>query len=145
VKTLILQFVFVYTPCMNLWFHSASLGLREWGYSLGLSVAIFLLVETGKGDQFGQVVRPVPVADFLVCPTDLHDSRPSAHPPRRTSWASGSSFGVVPAAPTTFAQELQRAHRVSGELDAPVFGELADCSFRRLKVVVRGDWNSELP
>jgi hypothetical protein len=81
VKTLILQFVFVYTPCMNLWFHSASLGLREWGYSLGLSVAIFLLVETGKGDQFGQVVRPVPVADFLVCPTDLHDSRPSAHPP----------------------------------------------------------------
>ena len=45
---LILQLVFVYTPFMNLWFRSAPLGLREWGYTLGLSVAIFLLVETGK-------------------------------------------------------------------------------------------------
>ena len=45
---LILQLVFVYTPFMNLWFHSAPIGLREWGYTLGLSAAIFLFVETGK-------------------------------------------------------------------------------------------------
>ncbi len=45
---LILQLVFVYAPFMNLWFHSAPLGLGEWGYTFGLSLAIFLLVEIGK-------------------------------------------------------------------------------------------------
>ena len=45
---LILQLVFVYTPFMNLWFRSAPIGLREWGYTLGLSTAIFLFVELGK-------------------------------------------------------------------------------------------------
>jgi magnesium-transporting ATPase (P-type) len=45
---LILQLVFVYTPFMNLWFDSAPIGLREWGYTLGLSAAIFLFVEIGK-------------------------------------------------------------------------------------------------
>jgi magnesium-transporting ATPase (P-type) len=45
---LTLQFVFVYTPFMNLWFHSAPIGLREWGYTISLSAAIFLFVETGK-------------------------------------------------------------------------------------------------
>jgi magnesium-transporting ATPase (P-type) len=45
---LILQLVFVYTPFMNFWFHSAPIGLREWGYTLGLSAAIFLFVEIGK-------------------------------------------------------------------------------------------------
>ncbi|MHA7221705.1 HAD-IC family P-type ATPase [Arthrobacter sp. RHLT1-20] len=45
---LALQLAFVYAPFMNLWFHSAPIGLREWSYTLGLSVAIFLLIETGK-------------------------------------------------------------------------------------------------
>ncbi|TQO20695.1 potassium/sodium efflux P-type ATPase [Rhodoglobus vestalii] len=45
---LLLQLLFVYTPIMNTWFHSTPIGLREWGIVLGLSAAIFLLVEVGK-------------------------------------------------------------------------------------------------
>ncbi|MBC7597057.1 MAG: HAD-IC family P-type ATPase [Kineosporiaceae bacterium] len=45
---LMLQLAFVYTPFMNLWFRSAPIGVREWGYTLGLSAAIFLFVEMGK-------------------------------------------------------------------------------------------------
>ena len=45
---LVLQLVFVYAPFMNVWFSSTAVGLREWGYTLGLSAVIFLLVEAQK-------------------------------------------------------------------------------------------------
>ncbi|WP_244256162.1 HAD-IC family P-type ATPase [Rathayibacter sp. VKM Ac-2760] len=45
---LLLQLVFVYAPFMHPWFHSAPLGFREWGYTTGIAVAVFLLTEGGK-------------------------------------------------------------------------------------------------
>ncbi|MBX0300573.1 HAD-IC family P-type ATPase [Cryobacterium sp. 1639] len=45
---LVLQLLFVYTPVMNLWFSSTPIGPREWAYTLGLALVIFLLVEVNK-------------------------------------------------------------------------------------------------
>lgn len=45
---LALQAVFVYAPFMHSWFGSAPIGLREWGVTLGLAIAVFLLVEAAK-------------------------------------------------------------------------------------------------
>ncbi|POH66876.1 carbonate dehydratase [Cryobacterium zongtaii] len=45
---LVLQLVFIYTPVMNVWFSSTPIGLREWVYTLGLALVIFLLVEVNK-------------------------------------------------------------------------------------------------
>jgi len=45
---LALQLVFVYAPVMNLWFSSTPVGVREWAYTAGLSLLIFLLVEAEK-------------------------------------------------------------------------------------------------
>ena len=45
---LALQLLFVYTPLMNLWFSSTAIGVREWAYTLGLALLIFLLVELNK-------------------------------------------------------------------------------------------------
>jgi hypothetical protein len=45
---LALQLEFVYAPFMNTWFHSAPISAQGWLIPLGLSVAIFLLVEAGK-------------------------------------------------------------------------------------------------
>ncbi len=45
---LLFQLVFVYAPFMHSWFGSAALPLMGWLLPLGLSVAIFLLVEAGK-------------------------------------------------------------------------------------------------
>ncbi|ANP74716.1 cation-translocating P-type ATPase [Cryobacterium arcticum] len=45
---LVLQLVFVYTPIMNVWFSSTPIGVREWAYTLGLALIIFLLVELNK-------------------------------------------------------------------------------------------------
>ena len=55
---LILQLAFVYAPFMNVWFRSAPIGLREWGYTLGLSAAIFLLIELGKAIERALARRP---------------------------------------------------------------------------------------
>lgn len=45
---LALQLVFIYTPFMNAWFHSAPITLLGWSVALGLSVVIFLIVEAAK-------------------------------------------------------------------------------------------------
>ncbi|AQA06153.1 carbonate dehydratase [Mycobacterium sp. MS1601] len=45
---ILLQALFIYTPFMNTWFHSAPLSLRGWGVTVGLAVAIFLAVEAAK-------------------------------------------------------------------------------------------------
>ncbi|MCQ4209674.1 cation-translocating P-type ATPase [Streptomyces longispororuber] len=42
------QIFFTYTPFMHDWFATASVGLREWGLTIGFAVVIFLLVEAGK-------------------------------------------------------------------------------------------------
>jgi hypothetical protein len=42
------QLLFVYAPFMNNWFGSEPLPLSGWLLPLGLSVAIFLIVEAGK-------------------------------------------------------------------------------------------------
>jgi magnesium-transporting ATPase (P-type) len=67
---LALQLVFVYTPVMNVWFRSTAVGLREWSYTAGLAVLIFLLVEVsksisrrparGRGSPTPTPVEPVP-------------------------------------------------------------------------------------
>jgi hypothetical protein len=33
---------------MHPWFHSAPIGLREWGYTIAIAGLIFLLTEAGK-------------------------------------------------------------------------------------------------
>ena len=45
---LVLQLIFVYTPVMNVWFSTTAIGVREWAYTLGLALVIFLLVEANK-------------------------------------------------------------------------------------------------
>ncbi|QZT63244.1 HAD-IC family P-type ATPase [Mycolicibacterium austroafricanum] len=45
---LVLQLVFIYTPFMNTWFHSAPITLLGWGVAIGFSVLIFLIVEAAK-------------------------------------------------------------------------------------------------
>ncbi|MDW5610542.1 HAD-IC family P-type ATPase [Mycolicibacterium sp. D5.8-2] len=45
---IVLQLVFIYTPFMNAWFHSAPITLLGWGIALGLSLVIFLIVEAAK-------------------------------------------------------------------------------------------------
>ncbi|HMR50230.1 MAG TPA: HAD-IC family P-type ATPase [Arachnia sp.] len=42
------QLVFVYAPFMHSWFHSAPIGLRDWGLTLGLAVVVFLVMEVFK-------------------------------------------------------------------------------------------------
>ncbi|BBX15457.1 carbonate dehydratase [Mycolicibacterium duvalii] len=45
---LALQLLFIYTPFMNTWFHSAPITLLGWSVALGFSVLIFLTVEAAK-------------------------------------------------------------------------------------------------
>lgn len=45
---LLLQLVFVYAPFMHPWFHSAPIGVREWGYTTAIAALIFLLTEASK-------------------------------------------------------------------------------------------------
>ncbi|MFB2580474.1 cation-translocating P-type ATPase [Herbiconiux sp. P15] len=45
---LVLQLVFVYAPFMHPWFHSAPLGVREWGYTVAIAALIFVLAEAAK-------------------------------------------------------------------------------------------------
>ncbi|ANI38246.1 cation-translocating P-type ATPase [Mycolicibacterium vaccae] len=45
---LVLQLLFIYTPLMNSWFHSAPIGWESWAVALGFSVLIFLIVEVAK-------------------------------------------------------------------------------------------------
>jgi magnesium-transporting ATPase (P-type) len=44
----VLQLAFVYTPFMQLWFGSASLGLRDWLIPLAIATGVFLLIEVEK-------------------------------------------------------------------------------------------------
>jgi len=44
----VLQLLFVYTPFMNLWFHSAPIAVRDWLLPIGIGFAIFLAVEAEK-------------------------------------------------------------------------------------------------
>ncbi|MGE2836278.1 cation-translocating P-type ATPase [Mycobacterium sp. SMC-4] len=50
-----LQLVFIYTPFMNAWFHSAPITLLGWAVALGFSLVIFLIVEAAKaiGQRMG--------------------------------------------------------------------------------------------
>ncbi len=43
-----LQLIFVYVPIMHIWFGSAPIGVREWGFAAGLAVVVFLIVEGAK-------------------------------------------------------------------------------------------------
>lgn len=45
---LVLQLVFTYAPFMHSWFHSAPIGPREWGLTLGFAILVFLLAEAMK-------------------------------------------------------------------------------------------------
>ncbi len=42
------QLLFVYTPFMNLWFHSAPIAVRDWLLPIGIGFVIFLAVEAEK-------------------------------------------------------------------------------------------------
>jgi magnesium-transporting ATPase (P-type) len=44
----VLQLMFVYVPFLNLWFHSAPIGARDWFLPIGIGFAIFLAVEAEK-------------------------------------------------------------------------------------------------
>ena len=44
----VLQLMFVYVPFLNLWFHSAPIGPRDWFLPIGIGVFIFLAVEAEK-------------------------------------------------------------------------------------------------
>lgn len=44
----VLQLLFVYVPFLNLWFHSAPIGARDWFVPIGIGVFIFLAVEAEK-------------------------------------------------------------------------------------------------
>ena len=45
---MVLQLVFTYAPFMHTWFDSAPIGPRDWGLTLAVAVAVFLLCEAGK-------------------------------------------------------------------------------------------------
>jgi potassium/sodium efflux P-type ATPase len=45
---IVLQLLFVYVPFLNLWFHSAPIGARDWLLPIGIGVFIFLSVEAEK-------------------------------------------------------------------------------------------------
>ena len=45
----VLQLMFVYVPFLNLWFHSAPIGARDWLLPIGIGFVIFLAVEAEKG------------------------------------------------------------------------------------------------
>ena len=45
---IVLQLMFVYVPFLNLWFHSAPIGARNWLLPIGIGFAIFLAVEAEK-------------------------------------------------------------------------------------------------
>src|SRR5215472_8560020 len=45
---IVLQLLFVYVPFLNLWFHSAPIGARDWFLPIGIGVFIFLAVEAEK-------------------------------------------------------------------------------------------------
>ncbi len=55
---LVLQALFVYAPFMNDWFGSAPLPFEGWVLCLGMSLAVFVLVEIGKGVLRGRVAAP---------------------------------------------------------------------------------------
>ncbi|SER53945.1 potassium and/or sodium efflux P-type ATPase [Propionibacterium cyclohexanicum] len=50
----VLQALFVYLPVLNTWFGSAPMTLAQWGWSFGLAVVLFLLVEMGKAIRFAR-------------------------------------------------------------------------------------------
>ena len=45
---IVLQLMFVYVPFLNLWFHSAPVGAREWFLPIGIGIFVFLAVEAEK-------------------------------------------------------------------------------------------------
>jgi magnesium-transporting ATPase (P-type) len=45
---IVLQLLFVYVPFLNLWFHSAPIGARDWFLPIGIGLAVFLAVEAEK-------------------------------------------------------------------------------------------------
>ena len=45
---LVLQLVFIYTPFMNTWFHSAPITMVDWAVAFGFGLVIFLVVEAAK-------------------------------------------------------------------------------------------------
>src|SRR5215469_10177517 len=45
---IVLQLMFVYLPFMNLWFHSAPVGAREWFLPICIGIFVFLAVEAEK-------------------------------------------------------------------------------------------------
>ncbi|MBG6223967.1 magnesium-transporting ATPase (P-type) [Arthrobacter sp. CAN_A2] len=69
---LVLQLVFVYGPSMHPWFHSAPIGLREWGYTIAVAVLIFLLAEASKMvERHGARRRATDHTPGRVTPTRL--------------------------------------------------------------------------
>ena len=53
----VLQLMFVYVPFLNLWFHSAPIGARDWFLPVGIGFAIFLAVEGEKA--FLRTLKPL--------------------------------------------------------------------------------------
>ncbi|MHC9290859.1 cation-translocating P-type ATPase [Mycobacterium sp. LTG2003] len=45
---IVLQLLFTYAPFMHTWFHSAPITIRGWSVAIGLSIAVFLIIETAK-------------------------------------------------------------------------------------------------
>jgi magnesium-transporting ATPase (P-type) len=45
---IVLQLLFVYVPFLNLWFHSAPIGARDWFLPIGIGAFVFLAVEAEK-------------------------------------------------------------------------------------------------
>jgi magnesium-transporting ATPase (P-type) len=59
---IVLQLLFVYVPFLNLWFHSAPIGARDWFLPIGIGAFVFLAVEAEKA--FIRRLKPATSAAF---------------------------------------------------------------------------------